>query len=46
MFKMYEIDEAGRKKMRHLAILLTKIARRLLAEEAEDAKKASEKESA
>ena len=30
---MYEIDEIDRQKMRGLAVLLTKIARRLRAEE-------------
>ena len=31
--KLYEVDEVDRKKMRDLAILLTKIAKRLIAED-------------
>lgn len=45
VLKLHKIDEVDRAKMRRLAILLTKIARRLLAEEkaklSEDCEKVS-----
>lgn len=46
VLKLYEMDEIDRSKMMHLAALLIKIAKRLLAEELEVAKRLSEKESA
>ena len=33
VLRLYEVDEIDRKKMRDLAVLLTKIAKRLIAEE-------------